>query len=107
LNYGVDARWEGTLPCPTFNLDCFPNDKSPNAPLACMVYPSGVQPDQKFDYKWDVSAGTITSGQGTRRIILNTDGVQTDGLTVSIEVKSQSGKCLDRESFSMVAGRRE
>jgi hypothetical protein len=107
LNYGVDARWEGVLPCPTFHMECFPSDKSPNAPLACMAYPSGVQPGQKFDYKWSVSAGTITSGQGTQRIILNTDGLPGEGWTVSVEAKSQQGKCVARESFSMTAGNRE
>lgn len=105
LTYNVDANWEGSLPCPTFNVDCFPNDKSPNAPLACMAYPSGVSPGQKFDYKWSLSAGTITTGQGTQRIILNTDGIQSQDLTVALEASDSSGKCVAKESFSMTHGR--
>jgi hypothetical protein len=70
-----------------------------------MAYPSGVKPGQKFDYKWSLSAGTITSGQGTRRIILNTEGIQTDSLTVTLEVKDSTGKCVDKESFSMTHGK--
>ena len=100
LSYNLDARWEGALPCPTFHVECFRNDHDRNVPLACMAYPSGVLPGQKFDYKWDISAGTITSGQGTRRIILNTDGVQTEGLTATLEVGGLSGKCTNKVSYT-------
>lgn len=105
LNYSVDARWEGALPCPTFRAECFPNDNSRNAPFACMVYPSGVLPGQKFDYKWDITAGTITSGQGTRRIILNTDGLQPQDLTVTVDVNGLSGKCTTKSSVTLPLGR--
>jgi hypothetical protein len=98
VNYSVDANWEGALECPTFRVECFPNDATPDAPLACMVYPSGVRPDgvrpdQKFTYAWTTSKGTITSGQGTRRIILNTDGLNKGDLTARVEVGGLPGKC--------------
>lgn len=105
LNYSVDTRWEGSLPCPTFHVECFPHDNARNAPLACMVYPSGVLPDQKFDYKWDLSAGTIRTGQGTRRIILNTDGLQPQDLTATVEVNGLSGKCSVKNSYTIPIGR--
>jgi hypothetical protein len=98
LNYNVDARWEGRLECPTFDVGCFPNDASPNAPLACMVYPSGVRPDQKFDYTWSVSSGTIMSGQGTRRIILNGNAAQHQGMTATVDVSGLPGKCVTKAS---------
>jgi hypothetical protein len=101
LSYNVDAKWEGVLECPTFHVECFPNDASPNAPLACMVYPSGVQPGQTFNYNWSISAGTITSGQGTRRIILNTDGIQQQNLTANIEVSTPAGKCVTNASHTV------
>jgi len=106
LNYNLDARWEGALPCPTFRVECFQNDASPNAPLVCMTYPSGVLPGQKFDYKWDLSAGTITSGQGTRRIILNTDGLDPQDLTATLEVNGGSGKCASKNSYTIPLGKR-
>jgi hypothetical protein len=98
LNYSVDARWQGVLECPTFRVECFPNDRSANAPLACMVYPSGVHPEQKFDYHWTLSAGTITSGQGTRRIILNTDGIEQQSITATLDVSIPAGKCATKVS---------
>ncbi len=106
LNYSVDARWEGGLECPTFHVECFPNDFSrPNSPLACMVYPSGVHPEQKFDYNWTVSAGTITSGQGTRRIILNTDGISEKSVTAEALISIPVGKCVTRSSFTVPFGK--
>jgi hypothetical protein len=105
LNYSVDARWEGVLKCPTFRVECFPNDfSSPNSPLACMVYPSGVHPEQKFDYNWTISAGTITSGQGTRRIILNTEGIQEKSLTAEVLVSIPVGKCVTNASYTVPLG---
>jgi hypothetical protein len=106
LNYNVDARWEGVLECPTFRVECFPNDFSnPNSPLACMVYPSGVHPEQKFDYNWTVSAGTITSGQGTRRIIVNTDGIQEKSLTAEALISIPVGKCVTNASYTAPLGK--
>lgn len=106
LNYNVDARWEGILKCPTFHVECFPNDfSSPNSPLACMVYPSGVHPEQKFDYNWTLSAGTITSGQGTRRIILNTDGIQEKSITAEVVASIPVGKCVTKVSDTFSLGK--
>jgi hypothetical protein len=105
LNYNVDARWEGVLDCPTFRVECFPNDfSSPNSPLACMVYPSGVHPEQTFDYKWSISAGTITSGQGTRRIILNTNGIEPQNVTAEVLVSIPLGKCVTNASYTVPLG---
>jgi hypothetical protein len=106
LNYSVDARWEGVLECPTFHVECFPNDlSSPNSPLACMVYPSGVHPEQKFDINWTVSAGTIQSGQGTRRIILNTEGIQPQNVTAEATISIPIGKCLTKASTTISLGK--
>lgn len=100
LNYSVDLSWEGTLECPAFHVECFPNDASANAPLACMVYPSGVQPDQTLAYDWSISNGTITSGQGTRRIILNTNSVQEQSITATVAVGGLSSKCSSKFSYT-------
>lgn len=106
LNYSVDARWEGILKCPTFHVECFPNDFSnPNSPLACMVYPSGVHPEQKFDINWKLSAGTITSGQGTRRIILNTDGISEKNVTAEALISIPVGKCVTNASYTVPLGK--
>jgi hypothetical protein len=104
LNYNVDAKWEGVLECPAFHVECFPNDSSPNAPLACMVYPSGVQPGQTFNYNWSISAGTITSGQGTRRIILNTEGIQQRDVTAEAVISLSAGKCMTNASYTAPLG---
>jgi len=104
LNYSVDAVWEGILECPTFQVDCFPSDNSAGAPTACMVYPSGVRPNQNLTYSWKVSAGTITSGQGTRRIILNTSGIQSQEVTATVEVGGLPLKCTTSASTSAPLG---
>jgi hypothetical protein len=104
LNYSVDSEWTGILECPSFHVECFPDSNSANAPLACMVYPSGVQANQNLTYEWDVSAGTILSGQGTRRIILNTGGTQPGELIATVSVGGLPTKCTTRASYSMPLG---
>ncbi|MDT4967391.1 MAG: hypothetical protein QOJ64_2128 [Acidobacteriota bacterium] len=98
LKYNVDMSWEGTLECPTFHAECFPDASSPSAPLACMIYPSGVRPDQELEYNWTISAGRIVSGQGTRRIILNTDGFKAQDVRATVDVGGLPAKCANRFS---------
>lgn len=100
LNYTVDAEWTGVLECPTFHVECFPDTNNAHAPLACMVYPSGLQPNQALTYEWNVSAGIITSGQGTRRIILNTSGIQDREVTATVTVGGLPTQCATKAAYS-------
>lgn len=100
LTYPIDANWKGKRTCPIFRVNCFPNANSPGAPLACMVYPSGVLPGQEFTYQWNVSTGTIASGQGTRRITVDLKGTDAETFKADLEIGNLSPTCEKKASFT-------
>ena len=100
LTYPVDATWKGRRDCPTFYVECFPNTDSSGAPLACMVYPSGVLPGQELTYQWNLSNGSITSGQGTRRITVNVIGTEVETIKGELELGNLPPTCERKTSFT-------
>ena len=100
LTYPIDANWKGKRECPTFHVECFPNTDSSVAPLACMVYPSGVLPGQEFTYQWNVSTGSIASGQGTRRITVNLIGTEAETIKAELEIGNLPLTCERKASFT-------
>ena len=101
LTYPVDANWTGKRECPKFRISCRPNTDSSVPALTCMVYPSGVLPGQEFPYQWKVSTGSIASGQGTRRIIVNLMGIEADTFTADLEIGNLPLTCERKASFSI------
>jgi len=100
LTYPVNANWKGKRECPVFRVSCFPNTDSSVAPLACMVYPSGVLPGQEFTYQWNVSTGSIASGQGTRRITVNLNGTEAETIKADLEIGNLPPTCERKTSFT-------
>jgi hypothetical protein len=100
LTYPIDADWKGRRECPTFHVECFPNTDSSGAALACMVYPSGVLPGQELTYQWNVSTGSIASGQGTRRITVNLTGTEAETIKAELEIGNLPLTCERKASFT-------
>ena len=100
LTYPINANWKGRRECPRFRVMCFPNNNSSVAALACGVYPSGVLPGQEFTYKWNVSTGSIASGQGTRRITVDLTGTEAETINADIEVRNLPPTCDRKASFT-------
>src|SRR5687768_8180093 len=100
LTYPIDTNWKGRRECPKFRVECFPNTNSSVAPLACMVYPSGVLPGQELTYHWNVSNGSIASGQGTRRITVNLIGTEAETIKAELEIGNLPLTCERKASFT-------
>jgi hypothetical protein len=71
-------------PCPTVSVSC-PSEVDPNQSITFTASVSGGEPGATFTYNWSVSAGTISSGQGTSTITVDTTGV-AGGQTVTASV---------------------
>jgi hypothetical protein len=74
---------EPPKPCPVVSVSC-PSDVDPNSPItftASVTNEAGLS----LTYNWSVSAGTISSGQGTSSITVDTNGVP-GGSTVTATV---------------------
>jgi|SRR5829696_2460792 len=100
LTYPIDANWKGRRDCPTFHVECFPNTDSSGTALACMVYPSGVLPGQELTYQWNLSTGSIASGQGTRRITVNLSGTEAETIKAELEIGNLPLSCERKASFT-------
>ena len=74
-------------PCPTLNVSC-PDSAQPG-PVTFTANVSGGPGTQT--YNWSVSAGTITSGQGTSSITVDAKGGQT--ITATVELGGLDPNC--------------
>ena len=61
-------------PCPSVSVSC-PSDVELNAPITFTASVTGGEAGATWTYNWSVSAGTISSGQGTSTITVDTTGV--------------------------------
>jgi hypothetical protein len=71
-------------PCPTVSVSC-PDTGTVGTPVTFTANVSGGDANVTPTYNWTVSAGTISSGQGTSSITVDTTGV-TGGTTITATV---------------------
>ncbi len=86
-------------PCPTVSVSC-PADVRVGSPITFNASitggPSGLMPT----YNWSVSAGTISSGQGTSSITVDTAGVGGQTVTATVELGGVAPECSRTASCS-------
>src|SRR5207253_7135758 len=63
---------------------------------------SDVDPNASVTYNWTLSSGTITSGQGTPTIIVDTTGLD-DNVTATIEIGGLPSECDRTRNCSFLA----
>ena len=61
--------------------------------LIISVGVSGGEPNIQPTYKWSVSAGTITTGQGTPTIVVDTKGLAGKEVTATVDVGGLNPAC--------------
>jgi hypothetical protein len=83
-------------PCPTISVSC-PSDVDLGAPITFTASGAG---DMNVTYNWSVSAGTISGGQGTSSITVNTDGLGGQTVTATVELGGLDPSCSRTASCS-------
>jgi hypothetical protein len=86
-------------PCATIDIDG-PSEVEPGAELVLRVRITGPVHTTKPEFKWTVSAGTITSGQGATEIIVDTVGLGGQEVTVTAELSGAPPGCKGSVSRS-------
>ena len=84
--------------CPTVTVSC--PDSAEAATLTFTASVSGADPTVKLTFNWTVSAGTITGGQGTSSIIVDTAGFEGQSFTATVEVGGPPRLCSNTASCS-------
>ena len=80
------------LTCPTVGVTC-PGDVDEGQPATFTANFSQGTPTVSETYNWTVSSGTITSGQGTSSITVDTTGVGGGSVTATVEVGGVDPSC--------------
>ena len=76
-------------PCPTVSVSC-PSDVDQGSPI---TFTASVSGDANVTYNWSVSAGTISSGQGTSSISVDTANLGGQTVTAAVEVGGLDPSC--------------
>lgn len=80
------------LVCPTVAVSC-PSDVSEGGSITFTANFTQGTPQVTPTYNWTVSAGTITSGQGTSSITVDTKGLGGNTVTATVEVGGVDPSC--------------
>lgn len=96
---GVNAQQGGATPCPTVTVSC-PDGASNGRQAYYTAHVSGGDPSVKPTYRWTVSAGEITGGQGTARVSVDSGG--GNSLTATVEVGGYPAACPTSSSCSWI-----
>jgi hypothetical protein len=76
-------------PCPTVSVSC-PSDVEQGSPV---TFSSSVSSSVSVTYNWSVSAGTISGGQGTSSITVDTAGLGGQTVTATVELGGLDPSC--------------
>jgi hypothetical protein len=76
-------------PCPTVNVSC-PSDVDQGQPI---TFTASYNGSGNVTYNWSVSAGTISSGQGTSSISVDTTGIGGQTVTATVEIGGMAPEC--------------
>ena len=79
-------------PCPTVSVSC-PSDVGPNEPITFTASVAGGDAGATWTYNWSVSAGTISSGQGTSTITVDTANLAGQSVTATVSIGGADPSC--------------
>ena len=83
--------------CPKVEVSC-PSEVDADMPITFTASITGGDPEATFTYNWTVSAGTISSGQGTSTITVDTTGVAGQSSTATVSLGGYDPKCHPTQS---------
>jgi hypothetical protein len=79
-------------PCPVVSVSC-PSDVEAGQPITFTASVSGGDTGATFTYNWSVSAGTISSGQGTSTITVDTANLGSQSVTATVSIGGADPSC--------------
>jgi hypothetical protein len=91
-------------PCPTVSVDCPTGITQEGTPITYTANVSGGDPNASITYNWTVSGGTISGGQGTSSITVDTTGQGGQTITATVELGGVAPECNRTASCSSQVG---
>ena len=93
----------GQTPCGIVGIDG-PSEIEPNTSLVLKVRTAGVLHTTKPEFKWTMSIGTITNGQGTDEITVDVVNLGGQALTATVELSGATRGCNGSASMTKQIG---
>lgn len=97
---GALAQESGKRACPIISVS-HPESASTGRTLTYKVHIQNGDPSVTPTFKWTVSAGKITSGQGTSEVSVDPEG--NNSITVTVEVIGYAAQCQNKASNTRIA----
>jgi hypothetical protein len=91
-------------PCPEVRVDCPSGITEAGTPITFTANVTGGAPGVTATYNWSVSAGTITGGQGTPSITVDTKGLGGQSITATVQVGGYPPECQTTASCTAQVG---
>ena len=88
---------QAAVSCPAVTVSC-PDSVRVGEELTFTAGVSGGDTNVQPTYNWSVSAGTISSGQGTSTIVVDTTGTGGQTITATVDVGGFSRECSTSHS---------
>jgi hypothetical protein len=79
-------------PCPNISVSC-PSEIEAGQPITFTASVTGGDTAATWTYNWSVSAGTISSGQGTPTITVDTAGIGGQSVTATVSIGGADPSC--------------
>jgi hypothetical protein len=83
---------EPPKPCPNISVSC-PSEVDAGQPITFTASVSGGDPAMTATYNWSVSAGTISGGQGSSTITVDTTGIGGQSVTATVTIGGADPSC--------------
>ena len=94
--------------CPDIRVDCPSGLTLAGQPITFTANVSGGDPNASLTYNWTVSAGTISSGQGTSSITVDTTGLSSGSSIIgTVTVGGLDPSCTASQSCTAGINRQE
>ena len=84
--------------CPVAGVNCSVSCSNPEMPCTFNVVLKDGMSDKNLTYKWEVSKGKISAGEGTPTITVDLSGTNRKGVTAVVEIGGLAEEC--NKSFS-------
>jgi hypothetical protein len=97
LSKGRMSAPDAVAQCPKVEVSC-PSEVDAEMPITFTASVTGGDPGAIGTYNWTVSAGTISSGQGTSSITVDTTGVDGQSCTATVTLGGYDPKCQPAQS---------
>ncbi|HET6892984.1 MAG TPA: hypothetical protein VFH31_17900 [Pyrinomonadaceae bacterium] len=84
---------QGSVTCPTVWINGPTSDSAANEPLVFTARVTRLNPTAQPKFRWEISAGTILSGQGTPSVTIDTTGLGGVTVTAKVIVEGMATDC--------------